>query len=113
MQALFAYGFGQTAPLTADLPKIIKKLPQIDILIAQNAPKWPLDKINKVDLAILRCALWELKFEKTNPPKVLIDEAIELGKQFGTESSPSFINGVLGSVLDHEPKPDHRPPKTD
>lgn len=112
MQALFAYDFGQTAPLTADLPKIIKKLPQIDILITQNAPKWPLDKINKVDLAILRCALWELKFQQTTPPKVIIDEAIELGKQFGTESSASFINGVLGSVLEHESKSPQNPPKT-
>jgi N utilization substance protein B len=109
MQALFAYGFGQPQPATDNSPLIIKNLDQIDSLISLNAPKWPLDKINKVDLAILRCALWELQFEKITPPKVIIDEAIELGKQFGTESSPSFINGVLGSVLDHETKPNQNP----
>ncbi len=78
---------------------IIKKQNQINRIISQAAPKWPLSRINKIDLAILRLAVWELCFRKTQPPKVIIDEAIELGKEFGGENSPSFINGVLGTVF--------------
>lgn len=99
MQALFAYEFGNQDPKTSDSPKIIKKIKEIDELIRENAPKWPIDKINKIDLSILRCALWELMFKKEAPPKVIIDEAIEIAKEFGTESSSSFINGVIGSAI--------------
>jgi len=58
---------------------------------------WPVDKLNKIDLAILRLAIYELERKKT-PPKVIIDEAVELAKEFGGENSPSFINGVLGTI---------------
>jgi len=56
-------------------------------------------KLNKVDLALLRLAIYELKIEKTTPPKVVIDEAIELAKVYGSQSTPKFINGVLGSII--------------
>jgi N utilization substance protein B len=98
MQAIFAHEFGNLQP-SKDRDLIISSLPEIDQKIAQNAPKWPLDKINKVDLAILRVALWELIYQSHTPPKVVIDEAVELAKEFGADHSPSFVNGVLGSAL--------------
>lgn len=71
----------------------------IDETITGIAPEFPIDKINKVELAILRLAVYELLIEKKEPPKVILDEAIELSKEFGGESSPSFINGALGKLL--------------
>lgn len=71
----------------------------IDDLIVQNAPEWPLDKIAKVDLVILRIAIYELAFSKETPSKVAIDEAVELAKEFGNETSSKFVNGVLGSIV--------------
>jgi transcription antitermination protein NusB len=99
MQAVFAWGSGSLEPSTPDSPDIITKLKDIDNLISANAPKWPLDKINRVDLSILRCAVWELQYHQKTPPKVVIDEAVELAKEFGTESSSSFVNGCLGSII--------------
>ncbi|MDZ7586596.1 MAG: transcription antitermination factor NusB [Patescibacteria group bacterium] len=71
---------------------------EIDKIIAKNAPDWPVNKLNKVDLAILRLALKEFKNSKI-PPKVVIDEAIELAKTFGSDKTPQFINGVLGAII--------------
>ena len=99
VQAIFAWSCGSVEPKTEDSDNIIKNLPQIDVLIQENAPKWPLDKINKIDLSILRYTFWELFYLKKNPPKVVIDEAIEIAKEYGTESSSSFINGVIGSAI--------------
>ncbi|MBU2051908.1 MAG: transcription antitermination factor NusB [Patescibacteria group bacterium] len=79
--------------------------PQIDQIIAKNAPDWPINKLNKVDLAILRLAIEELNNNKSTPPKVIIDEAIEIGKTYGTAKTPKFINGVLGSIFKHESQP--------
>lgn len=79
--------------------KIISKKEIIDELIAKSAPEFPIDKINKVDLAILRLAVFELKIEQTQPPKVIIDEAIELAKEYGGDTSPAFVNGALGKLI--------------
>jgi len=98
-QALFAWSCGNPHPKTEDTDEIIKVIPNIDQTIQENAPKWPLEKINKVDLSILRYAFWELFYLKKNPEKVVIDEVIEIAKEFGTESSYSFVNGVIGSAL--------------
>lgn len=103
MQAIFAYECNNTEPVTKDSPEIIAAIPQIDQKIALSAPKWPIDKINKVDLAILRIAIWEIENAKDTPAKVIIDESIELAKEFGAKSSPSFINGVLGTVIKEIP----------
>ena len=70
----------------------------LDISISQAAPEWPLKNINKIDLAILRVATDELTNSDT-PPKVIIDEAVEIAKKYGAENSASFINGVLGTIL--------------
>lgn len=99
MQSIFAWDCGNSQPSTTDSADIIKHISEIDAIIHTDAPKWPIDKINKVDLAILRCAIWELLIQKTTPPKVIIDESVELAKEFGTDTSSSFINGVLGSII--------------
>lgn len=78
--------------------KVFKLRGDFDEYIKVAAPAWPIDKLNKIDLAILRLATFELVTTDT-PPKVIIDEAVELAKEFGGESSPSFINGVLGNIL--------------
>lgn len=99
VQELFAYSFTGQKP-KARTGKILKKKEKIDKLIEENAPAWPIAKINPVDLAILRLAIWELEFEKKNPQKVIIDEAVEIAKELGGENSPSFVNGVLGSIME-------------
>ncbi len=71
----------------------------IDKAIEKSAPEFPIEKINRVDLAILRLAVYELLIEKKQPPKVIIDEAIELAKEYGGETSPTFVNGVLGNII--------------
>ncbi len=71
----------------------------IDENIKKAAPEFPIEKINKVDLAVLRLAIFELIIEKKEPPKVIIDEAIELAKEYGGDSSPPFVNGVLGNII--------------
>ena|SRR3989344_4893384 len=70
----------------------------IDKKIENAAPEFSIDKINKIDLAILRLAIYELLVEKTQPTSVIIDEAIELAKEYGGDSSPSFVNGALGNI---------------
>ncbi len=97
MQQLFSFSFRETPP-HEETAAIIGKLANIDRLIEKAAPEWPLAKIAKIDLAILRLAVWELMFEGSTPKKVIIDEAVELGKSFGNEHSAKFINGVLGTI---------------
>jgi N utilization substance protein B len=79
--------------------EISAHLNSIDSRLARAAPEWPLEKISKVDLSILRLAVFELLIEKKEPPKVIIDEAIELAKAYGNEQSAKFVNGVLGTIL--------------
>lgn len=79
---------------------VIKYSPQIDKIIEKSAPEWPLEQITVIDRNVLRIGLYELLFADREevPPKVAINEAIELAKTFGGESSGKFINGVLGTV---------------
>lgn len=122
MQSLFEWDFwDKTRDLTAILERnlaefgpgleehnfafeltagIIKNLPQIDAIICAAAPQWPLDQISIIDRNILRLGLYELLYEDKEavPPKVAINEAIELAKNFGGENSGKFVNGVLGTV---------------
>ena len=98
MQKLFSLSF-QAASSDPDIAGIVPELPDIDEKIAKAAPEWPIDKIARIDLAILRLAAYEMLIAKSEPPKVIIDEAIELAKSFGNENSSRFINGVLGSLL--------------
>lgn len=79
---------------------VTSHLPQLNKIIEKAAPEWPIDKITIVDRNVLRIGLFELLYENKDevPPKVAINEAIELAKSFGGESSGKFINGVLGTV---------------
>lgn len=81
------------------LKGITENLDNIDKIISDAAPEWPLEQIAKVDLEILRISVFELYIARSVPPKVAIDEAVELGKAFGGENSSKFINGVLGTVV--------------
>jgi len=84
----------------SSLHTILLQQEEIDKLIAKNAPAWPIDQIASVDLATLRLAIWELKFKiDPAPQKAVIDEAVEIAKEFGSKSSPRFVNGVLGSIV--------------
>ena len=98
MQELFTVGFDHAHP-SEDLGDIMGVLARIDKRIEESAPEWPLPKIAKIDVAILRLAAYELIIETKEPPKVIIDEAVELAKEFGNENSPKFVNGVLGTIL--------------
>ena len=99
MKTVFAWEFTKNQPDNPDLLSIITNVKKIDKLIQKSAVKWPLNNINKIDLSILRLACWELLKKKKTPTKVIIDEAIELAKKYGSKSSPSFVNGVLGSLV--------------
>ncbi len=99
VQLLFSYSFLDQKINNEKTKEVISKLGEIDAIIADIAPEFPIEKINKVDLAILRLAIYELQFEKETPPKVIVDEAIELAKEFGGDASPGFINGALGKLL--------------
>lgn len=81
--------------------EILKHTELLDEQIQKAAPDFPVDKINRVDLAILRLAIYELLIEKDTPPNVIIDEAVELAKEFANETSPAFVNGVLGHIISH------------
>ncbi len=78
---------------------IISQQGLIDKTIEKSAPEFPIEKINRTDLAILRLAVYELLIEKKQPPKVIIDEAVELAKEYGGDTSPAFVNGVLGNII--------------
>jgi N utilization substance protein B len=71
---------------------------KLDNFIAQHAPEWPMDQVAVVDRNIIRIALWEFAVEECTPVKVAINEAIELAKLYGSDSTPRFVNGVLGSL---------------
>jgi N utilization substance protein B len=76
-------------------PYILK----LDEIIAHYAPEWPLDQVASIDRNIIRIALWEFAVKKCTPIKVAINEAVELGKIYGSDSTPRFVNGVLGSLV--------------
>jgi len=77
---------------------VSKELPKIDKTITKYAPEWPIDQITVVDRNVLRIGVYELQYDDDIPPKVAINEAIELAKTFGGESSGKFVNGVLGAI---------------
>jgi len=85
------------------LKGIIFHFKEIDKIIEKAAPQWPIDKVALIDRNVLRIGLYELLFADKNeiPPKVAINEAIELAKNFGGQSSFKFVNGVMGTVYKH------------
>ena len=74
----------------------------LDSVVGELAPEWPIEQIAAVDRNVLRIAIYELLFDPDIPPKVAINEAVELAKMFGGESSPRFVNGVLGSLVSRD-----------
>lgn len=104
VQELFSNTFlpkGNTPSLNESKTKgIVENETQINDHIKKYAQKFPIEKIAKVDLAILQLAVYELVYEKKEPPKVIINEAIELAKEMGSDRSFAFINAVLGKIYD-------------
>ncbi|HPL01380.1 MAG TPA: transcription antitermination factor NusB [bacterium] len=124
MQAIYEWNFRQDADLDELVERSIsefsndvdskyirdlisgvtKNSKTIDREIETCAPEWPIEQISHVDKSILEIAIYELVYTKDIPPKVAINEAVELAKQFGSSNSSKFINGVLGSVYDRHVK---------
>lgn len=86
---------GDTAYITRKLNGILEKLSEIDRVLNEKVQGWNTERMGKVDLTILRLAVYEILFDDTIPVGVAINEAVELAKKFGQDSSSSFVNGVL------------------
>ena len=94
---------GETADADAvyiqnKIDAVIANITQIDEMINAAATGWKTSRMGKVDLTLLRLAVYEIKFEEDIPTKVAINEAVELAKRYGTDSSPAFVNGVLAKI---------------
>ena len=100
----FAPGLDDPAFIFNLIKGVEEHMAKIDKIITDTAPEWPLDQITVVDRNILRLGIYELLFAREVPPKVAINEAVELGKAFGGESSGKFINGVLGTLYKNLPE---------
>lgn len=97
--AEFAAGIGEDVSFIGGLIKgVTKNMEEIDKTIVKYAPEWPINKITIIDRNILRLGIYELLIAKQVPPKVAINEAIEIAKTYGGDSSGRFINGVLGAI---------------
>ncbi len=96
----FGIGVNDLDFIKQTIAEVIKNIAIIDKIISQYAPQWPLDQITIVDRNVLRIGIYELKLnQKKIPPKVAINEAIELAKNYGGPASGKFVNGVLGAVF--------------
>jgi N utilization substance protein B len=84
--------------LTSRFQAVNEKLNEIDIILSETSSGWKLNRMGKVDLTILRLAVYELRFDDDIPGKVAINEAVELAKKFGGDDSPGFVNGVLAKL---------------
>lgn len=84
--------------ITEKVNAIRERLPEIDALIDEKSDGWKTTRMGKVDLTIIRLAIYELKYEDAIPDKVAINEAVNLAKEYGTDSSGSFVNGILAKV---------------
>lgn len=95
--------YQETIDDTAFIEKLVhgvdQKQTDIDGIIGPVAPEWPIEQIARMDRIVLRIGVYELLYDESIPPKVVINEAVELAKAFGGDNSSKFINGVLGTVL--------------
>ena len=98
----FAPGFDDHGFVSGKIKGVMDNIEKIDGLITKYATDWPLEQITIVDRNVLRIGAYELLFDKEIPPKVAINEAIEIAKAFGGESSGKFVNGVLGAMYKNE-----------
>jgi N utilization substance protein B len=100
----------EDTPLSDDLAEFVRQIVfgvfplthELDHVIEKYAPEWPLDQIATIDRNILRISCWEFAIQNQTPVKVAINEAVEMAKLYGSDSAPRFINGVLGSLAEHE-----------
>ena len=81
--------------LTERFAQVLAHLEEIDAILSEASVGWKLKRMNKVDLSLLRVAVFEMRFDERVPEKVAINEAVELAKQFGGDDSPAFVNGIL------------------
>jgi transcription antitermination protein NusB len=98
-KSLFAQSFIDQEDKGSTLKKVLQNQKEIDKIITKSAPEWPINQINRVDLAILRLSIFELLHKNDIPTKVIIDEAVEIAKRYGSESSGGFINGALAAAI--------------
>ncbi len=100
----------EDTPLSDDLAEFVRQIVfgvfplihELDHVIEKYAPEWPLDQIATIDRNILRISCWEFAIQNETPVKVAINEAVEIAKLYGSDSAPRFINGVLGSLAEHQ-----------
>ncbi|MDX1378962.1 MAG: transcription antitermination factor NusB [Anaerolineales bacterium] len=100
----------EETPLSRELSEFARQIvfgvlpitTELDQTIAKYAPDWPFDQIAAIDRNILRMACWEIAVYHDTPLKVVINEAVEIAKQYGSDSASRFINGVLGSLAEHQ-----------
>ena len=85
--------------ITQKYQKVMEKLPELDALLNEKTEKWNTKRIGKVELTVLRLALFEMMFDDTIPEGVAIDEAVTIAKKYGQESSGAFVNGVLAKFV--------------
>lgn len=105
IQELYAHSFHpheKTDNLDTKTQDVIKQQPFLNKEIEKFASKFPIDKIAKVDVAILQLSIYDLVIEKKEPPKVIINEAVELAKELGSDRSFAFINAILGKVYNSQ-----------
>ena len=110
VQQVYAHMFGperrdklSDKHIEEEVAQIVGQMSTIDAQIQKYAPKYPLDQVAKADLAILRVAVYELTIKKTEPTKVIINEAVELAKEMGSERAFAFVNAVLGAIVQEKP----------
>jgi len=100
----------EDTPLTDELAEFARQIVfgvtplthELDHVIEKYAPEWPLDQIAAIDRNILRISCWEFAVQNQTPVKVAINEAVEMAKLYGSDSAPRFVNGVLGSLAEHQ-----------
>jgi transcription antitermination protein NusB len=100
----------EDTPLSDELAEFVRQIVfgvfplihELDHVIEKYAPEWPLDQIATIDRNILRISCWEFAIQNETPVKVAINEAVEIAKLYGSDSAPRFINGVLGSLAEHQ-----------
>lgn len=102
----FGAGIEETVEyITATVNGVVDHIAEIDAIITKNAPKWDIHDMSLVDCNILRIGVYEISFTDV-PPKVAINEAIELAKSYGGPSSGRFVNGILGALYHEDPLPE-------
>ncbi len=104
---------GDSAFVHDIVKNVLKGQKKLDGILGPAAPEWPVEQIARVDKIILRMGIYELVIKGETPPKVVINEAVELAKSFGGENSSKFVNGVLGTVYREQTKPTKSKAKTD